>query len=99
MVLVLAGLAQVIYGVGFHTAAVVTEKETAAPPPIPGPPPGFGFGNRPPPPPPRPLKLLVLADEAEFVLIREVTFGGVTRLESGELKRTYSGRPPSLCPT
>jgi hypothetical protein len=39
-------------------------------------------------------------DLPEPALIRDVTVGGVVRLASGELKRTYSGdRPPSLCPT
>jgi hypothetical protein len=37
--------------------------------------------------------------EPEWVVVREVTFGGVMRLASGELKRTYSGQPPALCPT
>ncbi len=37
--------------------------------------------------------------EPEWVLVREVTVGGVARLENGELKRTYSGKPPALCPT
>jgi hypothetical protein len=31
-------------------------------------------------------------------LVREVTFGGVT-LTAGRLMRTYTGQPPSLCPT
>jgi len=36
----------------------------------------------------------------EPALIRDVTVGGVVRLASGELKRTYSGdQGPSLCPT
>jgi hypothetical protein len=37
--------------------------------------------------------------EPEPIIVREVTFGGVTRLASGELRRTYSGPPPQLCPT
>ncbi len=37
--------------------------------------------------------------QPEWALVREVTFGGVTRLENGKLKRTYSGQPPALCPT
>lgn len=51
--------------------------------------------------------------ESEPALIREVTIGGVTLtreesiaslfgvtlLASGELRRTYSGEAPSLCPT
>ena len=42
---------------------------------------------------------LVAHIEPEWVLVREVTIGGVARLENGELKRTYSGQPPALCPT
>jgi hypothetical protein len=54
--------------------------------------------------PPRELskmkQKIVLAEEtSELALIREVTFGGVTRLSSGVLWRTYTGAPPSLCPT
>lgn len=37
--------------------------------------------------------------EPESVIVREVTFGGVVRLANGQLKRTYSGQPPALCPT
>jgi len=41
----------------------------------------------------------IFQDEPEWKLIREVSVGGVTRLANGELKRTYSGQPPSVCPT
>lgn len=44
-------------------------------------------------------KIVVTHDEPETRLIREVTFGGVVRLASGELRRTYTGDPPSLCPS
>ena len=44
-------------------------------------------------------KYLEVLQEPEWVLVREVTVGGVTRLANGELKRTYSGKPPALCPT
>jgi hypothetical protein len=37
--------------------------------------------------------------EPEWAIVREVTFGGVVLLANGQLKRTYSGKPPSLCPT
>ncbi len=37
--------------------------------------------------------------EPEWALVREVTFGGVARREDGQLKRTYRGKPPTLCPT
>jgi len=44
-------------------------------------------------------KVIVTEDESEPTLVREVTFGGVARLSSGILMRTYTGQPPSLCPT
>ena len=44
-------------------------------------------------------KVIVSEPSSELTLIREVTFGGVTRRSPGVLWRTYSGAPPSLCPT
>jgi hypothetical protein len=40
-----------------------------------------------------------LRAEAESVIVREVTIGGVELLANGHLKRTYTGKPPALCPT
>jgi hypothetical protein len=37
--------------------------------------------------------------DSEWTIVRDVTVGGVTRLPNGHLKRTYSGKPPALCPT
>ncbi len=42
---------------------------------------------------------LVSREEPELVLVREVTFGGLTRLASGQVRRTYFGTPPAMCPT
>jgi hypothetical protein len=85
-----------------------------APPPMPGfpgePPleepfggPSFGGppGMMPPPPFLEKVKeiIIVTEEESEFTLIREVTFGGVKLLASGDIMRTYTGEPPSLCPT
>jgi hypothetical protein len=39
---------------------------------------------------------LVLTEPA---LTRDITVGGVVRTGMGELKRTYSGKGPALCPT
>jgi hypothetical protein len=36
---------------------------------------------------------------SEPALMREASIGGVALTASGELKRTYSGKAPSLCPT
>ncbi len=43
----------------------------------------------------------VLVDKvvSEPSLNREVSFGGVALADDGKLMQTYSGRPPSLCPT
>jgi hypothetical protein len=38
-------------------------------------------------------------DTPEWVIVREVTIGGVVRLANGHLKRTYSGKSPALCPS
>jgi hypothetical protein len=69
--------------------------------------PGFpgGPGGMPPfgAPPPElqkmKQKIMVGQDEPETAIVRDVTIGGLVLLASGELKRTYSGAPPSLCPT
>lgn len=37
--------------------------------------------------------------ESEPRLVREVTIGGLARVKSGMLKRTYTGSGPALCPT
>jgi hypothetical protein len=66
------------------------DPSLAGPPPWMRPPPGLTKVKE---------KVLVTVEEPEWVLIREVTFGGVTLLSSGVLRRTYSGAPPSLCPT
>jgi|WetSurMetagenome_2_1015567.scaffolds.fasta_scaffold414084_1 hypothetical protein len=38
-------------------------------------------------------------EEPESTIVREVTIGGVVLLANGHLKRTYTGKPPALCPT
>jgi hypothetical protein len=42
---------------------------------------------------------LVSREEPEWVLVFEATIGGVVRLANGDLKRTYIGEPPGVCPT
>lgn len=92
----------------------LTEKQVEPPSPFegggppmppdmgpPGPDSGFGPGT-PPPPPPMEKETIVIEDseiEPEAVLVKEVTFGGLKRNEEGKLERTYSGKPPSFCPT
>ena len=115
VLLLLGSIGSVIYGARFHTVQVMEEEEreiSIAPPPgvfPPGMPFGdTGFGGSPPgmppgmPPPPAFTTTVIETTSvptSEPTLIWEVTFGGVARLELGELKRTYSGKAPSLCPT
>jgi len=94
VVLVLAAAGLVVYGAAFHSRQVLMDREVRLPDALMGgrgafsPPGGFG----------RMVESIIL-EESEPELIREVTFGGVTRLDTGETKRTYTGQPPSLCPT
>jgi hypothetical protein len=44
-------------------------------------------------------QVLVCKEEPEGILTRDVTIGGLVLFEGTALKRTYSGEPPSLCPT
>ena len=37
--------------------------------------------------------------DSERSIVRDVTVGGVALLPNGHLKRTYSGKPPALCPS
>jgi len=67
-----------------------TDPALAAPPPWLAPPPELAKVKQ---------KIVISEATSELALIREVTFGGVTRLKTGELWRTYTGAPPSLCPT
>ncbi len=114
-VLISAGFAAIGYAVLGNVVPIVEESETTetitiqpfGPPEaadFPFGPPGFGPPGFDQPPPFKPLteqvtrKIKTVKEEPEYVLVREVTFGGVT-LANGVLKRTYSGKAPSLCPT
>ncbi len=61
--------------------------------------PPFPMDQLPPDLAKRKVKVLVTEVEREPVVIWEVTIGGLALLEPGTLTRTYSGKPPSLCPT
>lgn len=113
--LLVAGIASTIYGEWFHAQTVLEEREEEAEILIPlAGPAGWGNqlpGEDQGPDRISPdgsqsfmkkkitRKLMVEKTVAEPDLCREVSIGGVRLLESGELQQTYSGRPPSLCPT
>jgi len=40
-----------------------------------------------------------LSNLTESEIIFDTTVGGLMRLKTGTLARTYSGKPPSTCPT
>jgi len=113
IVLLLAGTTLLVAGAVYHTVEVSFEEEFTPPAPqIPAPPPflnrgpgrGGPRGNRPPflapppPPPPKPITVIRTIDEPEHAIILEATRGGI-RLADGKIMRTYSGAPPSGCPT
>jgi hypothetical protein len=86
--LALAAAGSLVYGVAAHNRPVMMDLKVAMPGGPGAPPPGFA-----------PLYQTITMTETEPELVREVTFGGVTRLPTGDVKRTYTGKPPSLCPT
>jgi hypothetical protein len=101
-----AGLSLLAYGLAAHTMPVLVEQEITPPPQAepeptrePDVPASPFFAQPPPPTPPEPEKVLVAISQPERRLIRDVTVGGLTRLNNGQIKRTYSGDGPALCPT
>jgi hypothetical protein len=96
-ILLLAGVAALVYGAIGHTVPVGVEKEREVSVPTYTP---DGWGK----PPVVKIKkttekYLEPLEEPEWVLVRDTAVGGLKRLDNGELKRTYSGKPPALCPT
>ncbi|MBI4581995.1 MAG: hypothetical protein HY718_20015 [Planctomycetes bacterium] len=114
--LLVAGACALIYGASARTvpvvAEVMVEKEVIVldPPPRDWPGSRGGPGGRgpilpPPPPRPRRVKQQVAEEQVQVTpepkVTRDVTVGGITRLQDGRIKLTY--RPgedgPALCPT
>jgi len=95
---VLIGTGALVYGVRWHSVAVLMEEEVVIPRFSPAGAPPYPFPGAPPSDFP-PIVNLVTLEESEPRVILEVTFGGVVRLPTGDIKRTYTGPPPSLCPT
>jgi hypothetical protein len=98
LAVLLVACAMVIYAAVFHKLPVLMEQKVDT---------GAGsaqadwFSEAPGPGRPQapgPVEVITL-EESEPELVHEVSFGGVARSPEGEVKRTYSGKPPSLCPT
>ena len=118
ILLLVVGIASIIYGARFHTQVVLEDREEEVDILIPlagaggmgfqlpgdpalGPP-GANLGPDDSPSFIKEKRTRTITSEkivVEPILCREVSIGGVRLLESGELQQTYSGRPPSLCPT
>jgi hypothetical protein len=94
VLLVVLGAAAIVYAAALHVVPVFVEQAKPAAPPAPA----VEEGSA-PAPQAAPAKELVASAESEPSLVREVTVGGVVRTPSGEIKRTYSGQAPALCPT
>ncbi len=108
LLLVIGGIAVIVYGIKFHLVpALETHKsETTVMVPdlsSPRPPPFLGMDPR--NELPKFIKKTVWKTTEETIylaepaMIRDATFGGLVLNEEKKLKRTYSGKPPSLCPT
>ena len=88
--LILAGLAMLIYGITFNSATVVAEKEAdktsvqTAPDDKP-----YSYQ----------IESFQTLQLSEPQVTRDVTVGGLVRLSTGTIKRTYTGKPDLLCPT
>jgi hypothetical protein len=108
--LLIGGLASLIYGTIFHSTPLLEEHETEATIEVPAeftPPGGESLtpGSDPLGNPPLFIKKtvkrveLVTVMEVEPAVMRDASVGGIEVLASGELKRTFSGKGPSLCPS
>ena len=101
LLVLLAGIVAVGYGVWVHSVDVGLKPEAAAQPP-----PDavsddtlkmMGFA---PPPKAEAADAPKTIVEFEPALVREVSVGGVAReVASGKIQRTYSGEAPTQCPT
>ena len=87
--LILAGLAMLIYGIAFSSVTILTEKETEA----------GKTSVQTAPDDESPSGQTENIQLSEPDITRDVTVGGLVRLSTGVIKRTYTGEPESFCPT
>jgi hypothetical protein len=86
-ILILAGLVMLTYAIAFNSVTVVAQKETDKSSAPDDKATSHQAGS---------LQSLQLS---EAQVVRDVTVGGLERLSTGVLKRTYTGQPDALCPT
>ncbi len=99
LLLALAAVGALVYGAADHSRPVMMDLKQSLPGGFGGPDDLGGPGGPGGPPAFAPVYKTITMSESEPDLVREITYAGVTRLPSGEIKRTYVGKPPSLCPT
>lgn len=93
--LVGVGLALLVYGAAFRRLSVLVPQEALLPPQLVPDAPSLLLSGGPAAPEP----VLVETQLPEPAFTRDVTVGGIIRLATGELRRTYAGEAPSQCPT
>jgi len=89
-ILILAGLLMLTYAIAFNSVTVVAQKETDETTPQTAPDDKSTSDQA------ANLQSLRLSEPQ---VVRDVTVGGLERLSTGLLKRTYTGQPDALCPT
>ena len=89
-ILILTGLVMLTYAIAFNSVTVVAQKETDETPVQTVPDDKFISDLA------ANLQSLRLSEPQ---VVRDVTVGGLERLSTGVLKRTYTGQPDALCPT
>ncbi|MHC4085346.1 MAG: hypothetical protein ACYSWZ_02880 [Planctomycetota bacterium] len=86
VLLVPAAMAALVYGIVFHSTTILAQASDE-------------IEEDSPDVTTRHITEWLSLDLREPAIIRDVTVGGLVRLDSGDIKRTYSGKPPSACPT
>ena len=95
--LIVIGISFLIYGLGFHAIPVVgeqKEEEAGTFEEFPDDNPFFPGKNA-----QKPAEKLAVHWTPESEIMKEVSRGGVVRDASGDIRKTYTGKPPETCPT
>jgi hypothetical protein len=108
LLLIIGGIAAMVYGAKYHLLPVLEEHESEITLQVPDPfsmrqPPFPGMNPQGGSPQFRKKTVRKITEEtillAEPAMIFDATIGGLALNEEQKLKRTYSGKPPALCPT
>ncbi len=86
LLLVPAAMAALVYGIVFHSTTILAQVSDE-------------IEEDSPDATAQHVAETLSLDLREPAIIRDATVGGLIRLDSGAIKRTYSGKPPSACPT